>query len=180
MPPHHPVAKILSYDIDMGIVTTKPKPDGLSSVEVFNDEICAVLHKEHPLHAKDYLEAEDFSSVHLIIHSYPLETVSVFQHYLKPNNIQPARISAIPFTELSFEMVSSNMGIMCVPKWSLDSFKIPDYIVFKKISKTGLKRTHSLVFRTEDRTKKYLNAFIQSFKEDFSQKASWEATRDPK
>ena len=67
-------------------------------------------------------------------------------------------------------MVMANMGIMCMPRWALQSFKISDELVFKKISKQGLKRTHYLAVRTEDKNKKYINDFRSNFEEDFSGK----------
>ncbi|HFC00026.1 MAG TPA: LysR family transcriptional regulator, partial [Phaeodactylibacter sp.] len=164
---HQPISKILSNDLDIAIVTSKPNNESLMSIELFEDEIFAVLHKEHFLNEKAFLECDDFRQIHLIIHSFPLETVSVYEHYLKPNRITPIKITAIPLTEISLEMVNSNMGVICIPKWALKSFKdYPDFS-FKKIGKSGLKRTHYLVIKKEDRHKKYLNDFIQNIEEEF-------------
>ncbi|MBL6445144.1 LysR family transcriptional regulator [Fulvivirga sp. 29W222] len=164
---HHPVSKILSNDIDIAIVTSKPSTPILSCKALFEDEILAIMHKEHPLADKPTLEAGDFSEAHLIIHSFPLETVSVYQTFLMPNNIIPVRISAIPLTEVALEMVSANMGITCMPQWALKSFKVPEELILKRISKNGLKRTHYLISRTEDHSKKYIAEFISSFEENF-------------
>ena len=164
---HQPISKILSKEIDIAIVTSKPENEQLSSVEVYDDEIFAIIHKENPLNQLDFLDASDFSEVHLIIHSFPLETVSVYEKFLKPNNINPAKISAIPLTEVAMEMISANIGITCMPKWALKSFKISDDLAFKKIGKEGLTRKHYLVVRKMDENKKYINDFISNFKEGF-------------
>lgn len=166
---HQPVSKILSNDIDIAIVTSKPEHNSLDSTAVYEDEIFAVMHKENPLNKLDFLDFNDFSNTHLIIHSYPLETVSIFKQFLHPNKITPLKISAIPLTEVALEMVNANMGIICMPKWALQPFKIPKDILFKRISKNGLKRTHYLVFRKSDKTKKYFNDFITNFEENFSE-----------
>ena len=73
----------------------------------------------------------------------------------------------IPFTEITLSMIEANMGIMCVPKWQLKSFKLSDDIIFKRISKNGLKRDHYLVVKTTQRNKKYIHDFISNFEEDF-------------
>lgn len=163
---HQPITKVLSKDIDLAIVTSKPSSEELSYVEVFNDEIFALVHNENPLSKLDFLEPSSFSNTHVIIHSFPLETVSVYEHFLKPNKITPLKISAIPLTEVALEMVSANMGITCMPKWTLKSFKFSDHLVFKKISKNGLKRSHYLVYRNEDVSKKYILDFINNFKDN--------------
>ena len=165
---HQPISKILSNEIDMAIVTTRPNNDRLSSIEIYDDEIFAVMHRENHLAYNPFLDTNHFSEIHLIIHSFPLETVSVYEHFLKPNKITPFKISAIPLTEVAMEMVAANMGIMCMPKWALKSFHISEDLIFKRIGENGLKRTHYLVFRKSDKAKKYITEFISSFQEDFS------------
>lgn len=165
---HQPIPKILSNEIDIAIVASKPENETLSSIEIYEDEIFAIMHRENPLNKTDFLDTNDFSESHLIIHSFPLETVSVYDQFLKPNKIIPHKISAIPLTEVALEMVDANMGIMCMPKWALKSFKLSDDLVFKRISRCGLKRTHHLVFRKTDKSKKYINDFISNFEDDFS------------
>jgi len=165
---HQPISKILSNAIDMAMVTTRPNNDLLSSVEIFEDEIYAIIHKESSLNTLEYLEASHFLEVHLIIHSFPLETVSVYEQFLKPNKITPIKLSAVPLTEVALEMTHANMGIMCMPKWALKSFHMSNDLIFKRIGKNGLKRTHYLVTKKENANKKYIRDFISSFQEDFS------------
>ena len=165
---HHPIQKILSNEIDIAIVTLKPEDNSLFCIPFFEDEILAIMHKEHPLNKLKKIVAKDFYQEHLIIHSYPLETVSVYQQWLKPNNVMPLKISAVPLTQVALEMIEANIGITCMPLWALKLFKIPENIVFKKIGNKGLKRTHYLVVRKADKNKKYINDFILNFKEQFS------------
>jgi LysR family transcriptional regulator for metE and metH len=167
---HQPVCKMLSKEVDIAIVTTKPSDETLFSVPFFEDEIFAIMHKENKLNFETVLEAKNFSNEHLIIHSYPLETVSVYAQFLKPHGVMPTKISAIPLTQVALEMIDANLGIMCMPKWALKSFKISEEIIFKKIGKKGLKRIHYLVVRKSDQNKRYINDFISNFKEQFSVK----------
>lgn len=165
---HQPISKLLSNEIDMAIVTTKPKSELLISQEIFEDEILAIMHKENTLSELDFLEASHFTDIHLIIHSFPLETVSIYEHWLKPNNIVPGKISAVPLNEVALEMIEANMGIICMPLWAIKSFHVSEELVFRRISKNGIKRTHYLVARKEDQLKKYINDFISNFIEFFA------------
>ena len=164
---HQPIKKLLNSEIDIALTSSKPNADALNSLEIFEDEVFAVLHQENHLWTKPYLAAEDFNSVHLIIHSYPIETVAVYRHFLKPNQITPFKITAIPFTEVSLEMINANQGILCAPKWALQSFKLSEELDFKKIGRAGLFRQHYLVFRKADQEKKYMQDFILNFQEGF-------------
>jgi len=164
---HQTISQVLSEDIDIAIVTTKPESDELSSIPVFKDEIFAIMHKESQLSNLDYLDASHFGNIHLLINSFPLEGVAVYEQFLKPNKINPIKISAIPFTEITLSMIHANMGIMCAPKWQLRPFKLSKELIFKRIGKNGLKRTHYLVVKKEQSNKKYIHDFISSFEEDF-------------
>ncbi len=165
---HQPIAKILSNEIDIAIVTSKPTNNLLTSIEVFEDEIFAIMHKENLLNKLEFVDVGDFLDMHLIIHSFPLETVSVYEQFLKPNRVLPSKISAIPLTEVALEVVKGNFGVMCMPKWALKSFKISDDLVYKRISKNGLKRSHFLVIRKADKTKKYIQDFISNITDEFT------------
>ena len=161
------ISQVLSEDIDIAIVTSKPESDELSSILVFKDEIFVLMHKENPLNNLDYLDASHFGNVHLLINSFPLEGVAVYEQFLKPNKINPIKISAIPFTEITLSMINANMGIMCAPKWQLNSFNLSKELMFKRIGKNGLKRKHYLVVKKKHSNKKYIHDFISSFEEDF-------------
>ncbi|MBX2815641.1 MAG: LysR family transcriptional regulator [Saprospiraceae bacterium] len=164
---HKTASQVLSGEIDVAIVTTPPTSDELSSILVFKDEIYALMHREHPLNQREYLDAEHFADVHLLINSFPLEGVAIYTQFLKPHLIHPSKISAIPFTEVTLSMINANMGIMCAPKWQLHPFKMPDDLIFKRIGKEGLKRQHHLVVRKQHRNKKYMHDFIINFEESF-------------
>lgn len=165
---HRPVEKVISSEIDIAVVTSKLSGNkDLVSIEIFEDEIFAVIHEENVLNNTEYLVAEDFLDAHLIIHSFPLKTVSVYEQFLNPNGIMPVKISAVPLTEVTLEMVQANIGITCMPKWALNSFRLSDELSFKKIGNKGLKRKHYLVVRKSDVGKKYINDFLLNFKEHF-------------
>ncbi|MCK8520085.1 LysR family transcriptional regulator [Aquimarina sp. D1M17] len=164
---HQTISQVLSNEIDVAIVTSKPESDELSSTLVYKDEIFAIMHEEHPLNNLEYLDASHFANVHLLINSFPLEGVAVYEHFLKPNKIHPKKISAIPFTEITLSMIEANMGMMCAPKWQLEAFKLSEQLVFKRIGKNGLKRKHYLVIKKEQRHQKYIHDFISNFEEYF-------------
>ncbi|MGD1957842.1 MAG: LysR family transcriptional regulator [Fulvivirga sp.] len=165
---HQTISQLLSKELDMTIVTTEPASELLDSTKVFEDEIKVVMHNEHPLADRPFLDASDFSDLHLLINNFPLENVSVFEHFLKPNRIVPAKVSAIPFTEVTLQWINANMGVTCVPPWTLKPFNLSEELVFKRIGKHGLKRSHYLVMREEDRNQEYFVNFVSNFFEDFS------------
>lgn len=162
---HKPVSKLLSYDVDVAITTERPAIESLTSMEIVRDELFVLMHKQNKLQSIKYIEATDFTNLHLFIHSYPMETVYVYQNYLKPNDVLPKRISAIPLTEVTLEMINANRGITCLPKWMLQPFGHQKNLILKPIGKNGLKRSLYLVMRNEDRSKKHFDDFVNNFEE---------------
>jgi len=165
------ITQLLSDELDICIVTETPISEKIITYELFDDELYVVMNIEHELADRQYLEAIDFVEQHLIIHSFPLETVSVYQHFLKPHRVEPKKITAIPMTEVALELVEANMGIACFSKWALKSFKLSESLKFVRLGKYGLRRKHYLVIRSKDKDKQYIQDFIENIREDSFQVA---------
>lgn len=162
---HRPTQKILDGEVDIAIVTSKSHNESFFYKKIMSDELFMLMHEEHVLNKKAYVEAGDFVDVDLLIHSLPLETVSVYENFLKPNHVFPKSITPIPLTEVAMEMVSSNTGVMCVPKWSLKSFRIPETLVFKPMTSKGLGRDLFIAMKGETKKLKHTSDFINTFDE---------------
>jgi len=119
-----------------------------------------VVSRTHPWGDKKFVVAEDFVNEHLLIHSFPLETVTVHQFLLAPANISPKKITALPLTEASIEMVKANMGVMSMAKWALQPYLKNNDIKAVKIGKNGLKRKHYVAVMNNKTYPDYFNHFI--------------------
>lgn len=167
---HEIITKINAEEVDIIMSTHRPLSDDLHSIEIYQDEVFAVVHKEHFFNENDYAAPSNFADVHLIINSFPLEGVAIYEHCLRAMNVTPRKISAIPFTELSLAMVAANLGVMCSPKWQLKRFKMQEDLRMKRIGPNGVKRTHYMVVKKANLSKKYINNFISTFEEEFIEK----------
>lgn len=157
---HYPLQKLLDNIIDIGIVSDQIKDDRIKYLELFQDEVVMAVSEEHPWANKKYVVAEDFANEHLIIHSLPMETVTIHQLVLAPAKITPKKITPLPLTEASIEMVKANMCVMSMAKWALQPYLKNSPIKAVKIGKNGLKRKHFIAIRTEKEYPDYFNHFI--------------------
>jgi LysR family transcriptional regulator for metE and metH len=165
---HKPLQKLLDNELDLGITSDPLDDKSIKYMELFKDEVMAVMPLEHPLANKKFLTGDDFKDQTLIIHSYPLETVTVHQHFLKEQKIQPKQIVAMPLTEAALEMVKAGMGILTMPKWAMRSFVDSPALTLVRIGQKGLIRTHYAAIRHEDAGKKYIQDFIKNLKEELA------------
>lgn len=164
---HKPLPKLLDNELDVALTSDPIDDQRLKYLELFKDEVFAVVSSTHKWVDKKYVRAEDFASEKLLIHSYPLESVTVYEHFLKLNDQSPLQITAVPLTEATLELVKAEMGITCMPMWALKPFAKSDDLKLVKIGKKGLIRTHFAAIRSDDQNKKYLLDFIENLKEEF-------------
>ncbi|MBX2896488.1 MAG: LysR family transcriptional regulator [Cyclobacteriaceae bacterium] len=158
---HYPLQKLLNNELDVAIVSDPIKNDNINYVELFQDEMVMVVSDNHNWTAKKYVTAEDFKAEHLFIHSLPLETVTVHQLLLAPAKISHRKITPLPLTEASIEMVKAGMGVMAMANWAAQPYIRTNGIKTIKIGKNGLKRKHYIAFIKNKTYPDYFNQFNQ-------------------
>lgn len=157
---HIPLQKLLENTIDIAIVSDTIKDHHIKYTELFQDEVVVVISENHPWADKKYVVAEDFVNEHLIIHSLPMETVTIHQYFLAPAKVIPKKITPLPLTEASLEMVKADMGIMSMAKWALQPHIKNNSIKAVKVGKNGLKRKHFIATRANETYPDYFQHFI--------------------
>lgn len=163
---HHPLQKLLTGQLDIAITSDPVKDDNIVYTELFQDEMVAVVPDTHPWAGKKFVVAEDFAEQPLIIHSLPMETVTVHQFLLAPAGISPKKIIVLPLTEASIEMVKAEMGIMVMAKWALQPYLRNAALKAVKIGKNGLKRTHFAATLSNKQPPEYLHRFIEFLQQE--------------
>jgi LysR family transcriptional regulator, regulator for metE and metH len=158
---HHPVQKLLDNDIDIAITSDPEKNTRLEYIELFQDEMLVLVPEGHEWENKKFVSAEDFATQNLIIHSLPLETVTVHQFVLKPADVEPKKIVVMPLTEAAVEMVKADMGVMVMAKWALRPYLQSDSLRAVKIGKGGLKRKHYLATLKQNKKPAYFSQFLE-------------------
>lgn len=136
-----PLNKILDGKLDLTITSATTDNPGLSFYPLITDEMVAIFHAGHQWAGKKYLEAEDFADQDVIIHSYPLETVTLFRDVLFPENVMPKKIIPMQVVEAAIEMVKAEMGVMVMAKWILEPYLGNKQIAYTPVTKRGLTRT---------------------------------------
>jgi LysR family transcriptional regulator for metE and metH len=161
---HYPLQKLLDNKLDIAIVSDLVKDKNIKYVELFQDEMIMVVSENHPWADKKFVIAEDFINEHFFIHSLPLETVTVYQNLLLPSKIYPKKITPLPLTEASIEMVKAEMGVMSMAKWAFGSYQKNNSLKAVKIGKKGLKRKHYIAHLNNKVYPDYFFQFVEYLK----------------
>ncbi len=165
---HIPLQKLLDNTIDIAIVSDIIKDSNIKYTELFQDEVVMVVSENHLWADKKYVVAEDFVNEHLLIHSLPLETVTIHQFFLAPAKVTPRKITPLPLTEASLEMVKAEMGVMSMAKWALQPHLKNNSIKAVKVGKNGLKRKHFIATRAKENHPEYFEHFINFLQTEIS------------
>ncbi|HUH19593.1 LysR family transcriptional regulator [Albibacterium sp.] len=162
---HRPIEKLIEGELDLAITSNPEQIDQIEFVQLFSDEMLAVVCNNHPWANREYVEAEDFQDVSLIIHSLPLDTVSIFRTQLTPKGIKPKKLIVLPLTEASIELVKANMGVIVLANWALQPY-LNDEIKAIKINPEGFFR-QQYIARIRDRDYPvYFDYFIKFLREE--------------
>jgi LysR family transcriptional regulator for metE and metH len=157
---HYPLQKLLEGVIDIAIVSDPLNDKRIRYIELFQDEMLMVVSENHEWSRKKYVVAEDFTDQHLLIHSLPLETVTVHQFLLAPAKVTPKKITPLPLTEASLEMVKADMGVMAMAKWALQPYLKNESLRAVKIGRNGLKRKHYIAYLNDKQHPEYFSHFV--------------------
>ncbi|MFT5641422.1 MAG: LysR family transcriptional regulator for metE and metH [Cyclobacteriaceae bacterium] len=163
-----PLDKLLSGKLDVAIMNEKLEDSKFEYTRLITDEMIALVHESHPWSKKAYVDAEDFSDQHVIIHSYPLEGVTLFRDVLIPQNIQPKKIIPIQFTEAALEMVKARMGIQVIAHWIVAPALTSGNLRAIKVTKSGLRRSWYAVTLRRKEQPQYLENFLDHLRDNIA------------
>jgi LysR family transcriptional regulator for metE and metH len=162
---HRPIEKLMEGELDLAITSNPELIDKIEFIKLFADEMLAVVAPQHPWANRPFVQAEDFQDVTLIIHSLPLDTVSIYRTELIPKGISPKKLIVLPLTEASIELVKANMGVIVLANWALKPYLSND-IKAVKINPEGFFR-QQYVARIRDRAYPvYFDYFIKFLREE--------------
>lgn len=159
-----PVGLLYEHRADVAIVSDVDAEEKVDYHPLFRFEIVALLAKNHPLAAREYLDAEDFGSDTLITYPVPDEMLDVVRQVLKPAGVQPERRTT-ELTVAMLQLVASRRGIATLPVWAAQNYLNRDYVLARRITRGGLTGRLYAACLPEMSTKAYLADFVESTRE---------------
>ena len=157
---NEPVNHIIDGKLDLAVMSGHIDNPNIKLTELFRDELMVVVPADHPWTQKKYVEARDFESENVIIHSLPIESVTFFRKVLIPENVQPRKVMPIQVTEAAMEMIKAGMGVKVLARWIIEPYLHDNKLAVVPVTKNGLYRTWYAVTLNECETPQYVTNFI--------------------
>jgi len=152
---------LFSHDID-ALVTPDPLfKKGLTYVPVFDYELVLVVHNEHELANKKYIEPQDLSNETLITYPVEVERLDIFSKFLSPAQCSVNKHKVIETTDIMLQMVASKRGVSALPAWLVQQHSKTLPIKAIKLGKKGIDKKIYIGLREKDIEIEYIKSFIE-------------------
>ncbi|TMV15082.1 LysR family transcriptional regulator [Arenibacterium halophilum] len=147
-------------EVDLVVSSDPEVLPGVEFIELFDYAPVFVASAQHPLAAKDHVDAEDFRGQTLI--TYPVERsrLDVFSQLLTPAKVEPAAIRQVELTAVILLLVASNRGVAVLPDWVVREVKYSSDYVTRPLTEQGVTRRLYAAIRSEDREKPFVMRLI--------------------
>ncbi|MEM8577153.1 MAG: LysR family transcriptional regulator [Pseudomonadota bacterium] len=151
---------LLKEEVDLVVSSDPEELAGVEFIELFDYEPVFVASKDHPLAAKPYIEARDFTGETLITYPVERQRLDVFSQLLIPAKVEPASVRQAELTAVILLLVASNRGVSVLPDWVVREVKYSSDYVTRPLTEAGLTRRLYAAIRSEERDKPYMQRLI--------------------
>lgn len=164
---HRPLPGVLAGKLDVAISSDPVADPALEYVELFRDELLAVVSRRHPWAKRAWVEAADFGDVALVVHSLPLSTVTVHRRVLEPAGVSPRELVVLPLTEAAIALVRAELGVTVMAEWAIRPYmQLHDDVVAVRITPEGLHRQQYAARLAADTYPPYHVRFVELLAEE--------------
>ncbi len=143
-------------EVDLVVSSDPEELQGVDFTALFDYEPVFVSSSQHPLAAKEFVDAEDFRGELLI--TYPVERarLDVFSQLLTPAKVEPRAVRQVELTAVILMLVASNRGVAVLPDWVVREIRYRSDYVTRRLTANGLTRRLYAATRDVDTTKPFM------------------------
>src|SRR6201991_3971022 len=138
-----PLEYLMNGDLDIGIIRTQMVNTRIRYEPIFEDQLTAVMSKDHPLAKKDVIEICDFEGEELILPLYDpsYQDTPVIESLIEAQKVKPKTLHRIHYTDATIEMVNAGLGISVMADWIVRPYLKNRNVVAKPLHHSVAKRT---------------------------------------
>jgi len=119
-----PLEYLMNGDLDIGIIRTQMVNTKIRYEPIFNDHLCAIISKDHPLSKKKVIDISDFQDQELILPLYDpsYQDTPMIEALIQAQQVKPKTLHRIHYTDATIEMVNANLGISVIADWIVEPY----------------------------------------------------------
>ncbi len=142
-----PCGAVQRGDVDVALAYLPDERNPGREVDVFSDEMYALMSASHPLANRRFLNPRNFRNETLVL--YAGNRFALVDQVLAPAGVTPARIRQVRLTEAMVELARAGQGIAVLAGWALNDLNSRDGLAAVRIGRSGYRRTWRAVIGNE-------------------------------
>ncbi len=138
-PSRRPFEALDDGRLDVALTTVPPEGSRFTLLELFDDEVVAILSPEHPLAGRKRLDPVDFANQSVAV--FDRSQSDLFNLALAPEGIAPREVTDVPVTEALLGLVRAGLAISAMASWVAQPDLREGRLVAIRIGRKGIRRT---------------------------------------
>lgn len=155
----NPYQALTDDRVDIAVMNHRQPDRPFREIKLFDDELYAVVHADHPLAGRRFVTPQNLSSESLVL--YTGKKHAIVEEVMRPAGVLPHKIVQVRITEAIIELARAGQGIAILSGWSFDDLDNRDGLVPVRITRGGFKRTWCAVVR-DDCNDEQVHSFVSS------------------
>jgi LysR family transcriptional regulator, regulator for metE and metH len=148
-------------DVDLVVSSDPEDLPETDFTPLFDYEPVFVAAAQHPLAAKEVIEAEDFRGQTLITYPVDRARLDIFSQLLTPAKVEPAAVRQVELTAVILLLVASNRGVAVLPDWVLRQVRYHSDYITRPLTRAGITRRLYAATRSDDTSRPYMAHLIR-------------------
>lgn len=162
-PGRRPFEALDRGSLDVALTTLPPEGGPFDLHRLFDDEIMAIVHPDHPFAGRAWLEPADFSDQSVVV--FDRTRSDLFNLALAPTGVRPRDVTDVPVTEALLELVRAGMAVSAMASWVAQPDLDGGLVRAIRIGRKGLHRTWWAVVSSRGSSRPALAAFLEALRE---------------
>ena len=152
------------------VVTSNPSQvPGISYQPLFQYESLLVLSNTHALNQKRDIEPADLAGETLITYPVDSDRLDIFQHFLTPAGVMPAKLRSTELTLMMVQLVASGRGVAALPSWAAAEYVARGWVKTRPLGSEPVWCTLYAAIREEDVALPYMQDLLATIRDSSQQ-----------
>ena len=152
---------LVREEVDLVVSSDPEEIEGVVFTPLFDYEPRFVAAGNHPLAARDWIEAQDFAGETLITYPMDRARLDIFTGLLNPARVEPRAVRQVELTAVILMLVASGRGVAVLPDWVLREVRGSSDYITRPLTRAGMTKRLYAATRAEDATRPFMAHFLR-------------------
>lgn len=163
--PFDPYPALKERMIDVIFSTDPTRDPDVHFFPLFRYQSVLICSPRHALAGKKIVSPKDVEGETVITYPVDPKRLDFFSRFLRPAEIEPARIRHAELTMMIVQLVASGQGIAALPSWAVHNDVAQGTVKSLSLGKKGLRCDLWAAVRAEDADRAYVRSFVETARE---------------